>query len=204
MDKFKEVCALSCDDWLDGFSQSYEYEFSDSFNKNMQKLADRMRNDKYHVFTRKAVYALIIAAVILSFATTAFANSSSRKFIIEQFKEHFSYSVSEIDKIGTVESINVGYLPNKFEKVDEYVSEAEILQVYANNNYWLNIDKSSVDFSVNIDISDKEVRIINDTEYLVFTTDSTNGVIWNNGIYIYTVSGNIDKEELVKIALEID
>lgn len=203
MNHFNDACSLSCDDWLSNFSESYDCDFSKTFDKEMQKLADKMRNDKYHKFTRKTMHALIIAAVVLSFATTVFAVPSSRKYIIEKFKDHFSYTVTETDNIDIVKNITVGYIPDGF-KLSYSDSSFGWVQEYKRNNEWFIINKDTIDIEINFDALDTETKIINGTEYLLFITDNTNGVIWNNGSYTYTISGNIDKEELVKIALKTE
>ncbi|MCM1286354.1 MAG: DUF4367 domain-containing protein [Acetobacter sp.] len=204
MNNFNDACTLSCDDWLNDFSDSYDYEFTKSFEKEMNRLIDKMRKDKYHKLTRKSVQTLIIAAIILSFATTAFAIPSSRKYIIKQFKDHFSYSVVEIDDVESVESIIVGYIPEGFKKTYEDESQLGIIYEYKNNKNWFSVSKDKLDTEVNFDSLEKEYIIINDTEYLLFTTDGTNGVIWNNGLYTYSISGNINKNELIKIAVEVE
>lgn len=203
MNNFNDACTLSCDDWLNNFSESYECDFSKTFEKEMQRLVDKMRNDKYHKFTRKTMSALIIAAVVLSFATTAFAIPSSRKYIIEKFTDHFSYAVIEPDNIDTVEDIIVGYIPEGYEKRNEYIFEKEISQEYQRYDEWFIISKNTIDTEINFDALDTESKTIDGTKYLFFVTDSTNGVIWNDSLYVYSVSGKINKEELIKIAIEI-
>lgn len=203
MNNFNDACTLSCDDWLNNFSESYECDFSKTFEKEMQRLVDKMRNDKYHKFTRKTMSALIIAAVVLSFATTAFAIPSSRKYIIEKFTDHFSYAVIEPDNIDTVEDIIVGYIPEGYEKRNEYIFEKEISQEYQRDDEWFIISKNTIDTEINFDALDTESKTIDGTKYLFFMTDSTNGVIWNDSLYVYSVSGKINKEELIKIAIEI-
>lgn len=203
MNNFNDACTLSCDDWLNDFSESYECDFSKTFDKEMQRLVDKMRNDKYHKFTRKTMSALIIAAVILSFATTAFAIPSSRKYIIEKFTDHFSYAVIEPDNIDIVEDIIVGYIPEGYEKRNEYIFEKEISQEYQRDDEWFIISKNTIDTEINFDALDTESKTIDGTKYLFFVTDSTNGVIWNDSLYVYSVSGKINKEELIKIAIEI-
>lgn len=203
MNNFNDACTLSCDDWLNNFSESYECDFSKTFEKEMQRLVDKMRNDKYHKFTRKTMSALIIAAVVLSFATTAFAIPSSRKYIIEKFTDHFSYAVIEPDNIDTVEDIIVGYIPEGYEKRNEYIFEKEISQEYQRDDEWFIISKNTIDTEINFDALDTESKTIDGTKYLFFVTDSTNGVIWNDSLYVYSVSGKINKEELIKIAIEI-
>lgn len=203
MNNFNDACTLSCDDWLNNFSESYECDFSKTFEKEMQRLVDKMRNDKYHKFTRKTMSALIIAAVVLSFATTAFAIPSSRKYIIEKFTDHFSYAVIEPDNIDIVEDIIVGYIPEGYEKRNEYIFEKEISQEYQRDDEWFIISKNTIETEINFDALDTESKTIDGTKYLFFVTDSTNGVIWNDSLYVYSVSGKINKEELIKIAIEI-
>lgn len=204
MNNFNDACTLSCDDWLNNFSESYDYDFSKSFDKEMQKLIDKMRKDKYHKFTRKSMQALIIAAIILSFATTVFAIPSSRKYIIQQFKDHFSYTVSDIDSnINDVDEITIGYISNGF-KLSNMSSTFGIVQEYKHNNEWFTINKDTINTEINFDSLEREIKVINGTEYLLFTTDRTNGVIWNNGLYTYTITGNINEEELIKITLKVE
>lgn len=203
MNNFNDACTLSCDDWLNKFSDSSDCEFSKSFDKQMNRLIDKMRKDKYHKLTRKSVQTLIIAAIILSFATTAFAIPSSRKYIIKQFKDHFSYSVVEIDDVESVESIVVGYIPDGFELINTS-SSFGIVKEYKNHNEWFTINKDEINVETNFDSLERKHKIINGTEYLLFTTDSTNGIIWNNGLYTYTITGNIEKDELINIALEVE
>lgn len=205
MNNFNDACTLSCDDWLNNFSESYDCNFSKSFDIEINKLIDKMRNDKYHKFTKKSMQVLIIAAIILSFATTAFAIPSSRKYIIQQFKDHFSYTVSDIDSnINDINEITIGYVPYGFMINYTDSSELETFKEFRNSNNWFSVSKNTINTEINFDSLEREIKVINGLEYLLFTTDSTNGVIWNNGLYTYTVSGNIAKEELLKIALEIE
>lgn len=204
MNNFNDACTLSCDDWLNKFSDSSDCEFSKSFDKQMNRLIDKMRKDKYHKLTRKSVQTLIIAAIILSFATTAFAIPSSRKYIIKQFKDHFSYSVVEIDDVESVESIIVGYIPDGFKKTYEDESKLGIIYEYKNNENWFSISKDKLDTEINFDNQTIEEIIINGIKYCVYCTESINGIVWNNGLYTYSISGNINKNELIKIAVKVE
>lgn len=205
MNNFNDACSLSCDDWLNNFSELFDYDFSKSFDKEMQKLIDKMRKDKYHKFTRKSMQVLIIAAIILSFATTVFAIPSSRKYIIQQFKDHFSYTVSDKDSnINDINEITIGYVPYGFKINYTDSSELETFKEYRNSNNWFTVNKDTINTEINFDSLEREIKVINGIEYLLFTTDSTNGVIWNNGLYTYTITGDISEEELIKIALEVE
>ncbi len=204
MDKFNDAYELSCDDWVNNFSASYDYEFSKSFDKKMNKLIDKMRSDKYHKLTKKSMQALIIAAIILSLATTVFAIPSSREYALKQFRDHFSYSVAETDDVVYIDSITVGYIPDGFKKSSSNESEVLILYEYENNEKWFTIIKNTINAEINFNSENRIIKNINGIEYILSSNDSTNGVIWNNGLYTYSISGNIDKEELFNIALEVE
>ena len=82
MTNFEKACLMSCEKWVSSFSVKDDFVFSKSFDKRMDILTDKMRNNKYHRMSRKTMRVLIVAAIILSFATTAFAIPSTRKYLI--------------------------------------------------------------------------------------------------------------------------
>ncbi len=41
---------------------------------------------------------------------------------------------------------------------------------------------------------------INNIEFIIAELNNTMVIIWNNGLYTYRISGNIDKELLLRIA----
>lgn len=166
----------------------------------MDLLTDKMRNNRYHKMSRKTVRALIVAAIILSFATTALALPSTRKYIVKQFKDHFLYTVTEIDEVNKIESISVQYTPEGFIKTDEEVSDIGIYNEYCKDELRFVIYKNPIDVSVNYDNNSYEVTEINNVEYVISELNNTIVIIWNNGLYTYRVSGNIDKELLLRIA----
>lgn len=200
MNNFEEACFISCEKWVNSFSDKDDFAFSKSFDKRMDILTDKMRNNRYHKMSRKTVRALIVAAIILSFATTALAIPSTRKYIIKQFKDHFLYTVTEIDEVNKIESISVQYTPEGFIKTDEEVSDIGIYNEYCKDELRFVIYKNPIDVSVNYDNNSYEVTEINNVEYVISELNNTIVIIWNNGLYTYRVSGNIDKELLLRIA----
>lgn len=203
MNNFEEACFISCEKWVSSFSDEDDFAFSKSFDKRMDLLTDKMRNNKYHRMSRKTVRALIVAAIILSFATTALAIPNTRKYIIEQFQDHFSYSVTDVDEIDITEDISIGYVPDGFIKTDEEVSDIGIYNEYCKDELRFIIYKNPIDVSVNYDNNSYEVIEINNVEYIISELNNTIVIIWNNGLYTYRVSGNIDKELLLRIAENI-
>lgn len=207
MDNFNKACLQSCQEWVDSFEYETDYELSKSFEKKVNILFDKMRNDKYHVFTRRAVRTLIIVAIILSFATTVFAIPSTREYIIKKFSNHSTYSVVDSSNFENVEDLNLGYIPNGFEKNNEFTYDYLITVDYKNSEKWFSVDKSALNSEINYDTEDNNAEEIidNNTTYVIHNSNNSSyGVVWNDGKYIYTIDGNISKEEMIKIALNVE
>lgn len=200
MNNFEEACFISCEKWVNSFSDKDDFAFSKSFDKRMDLLTDKMRNNRYHKMSRKTVRALIVAAIILSFATTALAIPNTRKYIIEQFQDHFSYSVTDIDEIDITEDISIGYAPDGFIKTDEDHSDVGIYCEYTNNSEWFSVLKHPIDIAINYDNNNQEIQTINNIDYVIASMNDTQVIVWNNGQYTYRIMGNIDKSTLITIA----
>ncbi len=200
MTNFEKACLMSCEKWVSSFSVKDDFVFSKSFDKRMDILTDKMRNNKYHRMSRKTMRVLIVAAIILSFATTAFAIPSTRKYLITQFKDHFLYTVTDIAEINKTDNIVVEYIPDGFIKTDEDVSDIGIYNEYCKDELRFIIYKNPIDVSVNYDNTSYEVMEINNIEFIIAELNNTMVIIWNNGLYTYRISGNIDKELLLRIA----
>lgn len=205
MNNLGSACQISCDNWVDNFDDSYDYDFSKTFDAKMQKLIDKMRNDKYHRLTRKTITALIVAAIILSIATTVLAVQNTRKHTVKQFSDYFTYGVSDTANANYIKDFTVGYVPSGFEQTECVSSDACFSQNYSSDEYWFTIDKNHIGVELFIDnTGEEEIKCINGIEYLIYHTDSTNGIIWNEGSYLFVISGNISGEEILKIALNIE
>lgn len=210
MSEFEKACMISNEKWvleLTGYFTHFsadEITYSHSFERNMSKLIDKMRNDKYHRFTRKTVRFLVAAAVVAAITFTAFAVEHSRNFIIQQFKTHSVFTVSDNTKSQNVEEFELGYIPEGFEKVGEQRSDNRISYAYFDdfdNDFTVN--KCLVDYNFlidsekNISWKDKENGI---TYYGYELANNNIAYTWNDGKYIYHIEGNIDKNEMLKIA----
>lgn len=200
MNNFEEACFISCEKWVNSFSDKDDFAFSKSFDKRMDILTDKMRNNRYHKMSRKTVRALIVAAIILSFATTALAIPNTRKYIIKQFQDHFSYLVTDISEIDTTEDVSIGYVPDGFIKTDEDHSDVGIYCEYTNNSEWFSVLKHPIDIAINYDNNNQEIQKINNIDYVIASMNDTQVIVWNNGQYTYRIMGNIDKSTLITIA----
>ena len=214
MSEFEKACIISNEKWVLELTEYFtdfsadEITYSHSFERNMSKLIDKMRNDKYHRFTRKTVRFIVAAAVVAAITFTALAVEQSRNFIIEQFKTHSVFSVSDNVKSQNVEDFELGYIPEGFEKVNEIKSDNRISYAYFDD----------FDNEFKIMKYTKEHDIVTDSESGVNCRFTDNGITyygyeqsnnyftinWNDGEYLYHIDGNLDKKELLKIATNIN
>ena len=213
MSEFEKACIISNEKWVLELTEYFtdfsadEITYSHSFERNMSKLIDKMRNDKYHRFTRKTVRFIVAAAVVAAITFTALALEQSRNFIIEQFKTHSVFTVSDNVKSQNVEDFELGYIPEGFEKVGEQKSDNRISYAYFDDfDNEFTINKCSLDYDVSID-SEKNISdsIENDGITYFFYQQANDAVacVWSNVGNLYYIVGDLNKDELLKIAKNV-
>lgn len=204
MSNFQEVCLLSCESWVDSFPDDIpKHKFSKKHKEKMKEIFELDIEIQKHKLSKKTIKILLIAAILLSLATTVFAIPASREFIIQKFSNHSEYNVVNDNDIKKVDSLNVNYIPEGFNKVEDY----EYYRVYKNGDEEFIVDKISISASVGYDTEkyDDEIIDINGIKAIYYRSENNyNGIIFNNGEYIFGVSGNIEKEELVRIAQNVE
>lgn len=181
-----------------------EHQFSKPFEKKMNRLLDKMRNDKYHRLTRRAVRAIIIAAILLALATTAIASPRTREYIVERFSDHSAYAVEE-GYVGEIDDLSVGYIPDGYEQTYNVIDEEHsvITYEYQNNEMHFVVNKTDEIGAMTYDteFDNSETTVIDGIEYIYYSDkDDSNGLVWNYSDYSYFISGNIDKDTMIKIA----
>lgn len=213
MSEFEKACIVSNEKWVLELTEYFtdfsadEITYSHSFERNMSKLIDKMRNDKYHRFTRKTVRFIVAAAVVAAITFTALAVEQSRNFIIEQFKTHSVFTVSDTENSQNVEEFELGYIPEGFEKVNEIKSDNRISYAYCDDfDNKFTVNKCLIDYDFLID-SEKsiswETQENGRTYYGYELANNNTAYTWNDGEYIYHIEGSIDKKELLKIVTNI-
>ncbi|MBE6741882.1 MAG: DUF4367 domain-containing protein [Ruminococcaceae bacterium] len=205
MTNFEAAVELSLNNWVKSLPTEFDLpEPTEEYKKNIAKLFDKMRGDRYHKLTRSAVRAILIAAILLALATAVLAATVGREFIIEKLSDHSIYRVLDTSDIEHVDDIEIGYIPDGFECDTTEETSYSILYVYKKNDNWISIYKAKIDADIDFDTEykNKEQVTITGIEGVYYQDDnlSYSGIVWNDGYYIYKVEGNILKEKLIKIA----
>lgn len=204
MSNFQEVCLLSCESWVDSFPDDIpKHKFSKKHKEKMKEIFELDIEIQKHKLSKKTIKILLIAAILLSLATTVFAIPASREFIIQKFSNHSEYNVVDTENAEKVESLKLNYIPEGFVKTEDY----EHAVMYSNSELSFYVEKFELTSSIGFDTEnyDSESIIINGIDGIYYTSkNNEKGVIFNNGNYIFVVSGNIEEKELVKIAQNVE
>lgn len=203
MSVFEEVCLLSCEQWVDSFPTDIpKHEFSKKHQEKMKTIfkPEQKSNRKP---SKKTIKILLIAAILLlTGAITVSANQTYKEYIITKFFDYSEYKVVDDDNAKKAVSLKLNYIPSGFEKDDDYGYSCS----YKKGNKFFVAEKSELDTTIgyNTEIYDEKTIEINGIKAIYYWGGNNyNGIIFNDGEYIYIISGNIDKEELVKIAQNV-
>lgn len=208
MSNFEEVCLLSCENWIDSFpAEIPKHKFSKKHSEKMKEIFQTEPKEKKHKLSKKTIKFILIAAILLSLAITVFAIPAYREFIIEKFFNHSEYIVVDTSYAKDVTSLNLNYIPTGFERTEEYTSNDFYIETYNNNYQYFYVKKYKLNTNIGYDTekyNSENIRI-NGIEAVYYMPDNElKGIIFNNGEYMYIISGNIDKKELVKIAQNVE
>lgn len=207
------------EDCLKVSSTSYpEYELSKEFQQKMNKLIRQQRKVYYPVIktTGRRIAAAIIAAVMMG-SVTAVAYGPAREAIKEFFMKHFgthdvvetNYVIENIDvnssyyqKIRIEEEYKID-VPDGFELEEYYSDDCSINCRYSNGKEFIDFDQYPAGiYSASIDNERSKSYNYTDDEgnkYLVYEWNKSRLFIWNNGEYVFEISSNLDKNDMVDL-----
>ena len=204
MTNFEAAVELSLNNWVASFPTEFDLpKPTQEYEKGIAKLFDKMRGDRYHRFTKNTARIILIAAILLAIATVTLAATVGREFIVQKFSDFSTYSVINNSDVEKVYDIEIGYMPEGFELEKNYITDNYKACGYSNDTKWINIYKTKIDSKIEFDTEykNKDSVIINGYDGVYYSDASDfNGIVWNNGYFIYRIQGNISKDELIKIA----
>lgn len=206
MSNFTKACALSQEAWLDSLPTEFDdYTYSKKYNKEINTLINKMRNDKYHRFTKRTTRLLIVAAVIVSLAVTVIALPNSRSFIVKKFSGYGVMYNNTYD-LNSIENTSVGYIPDGFEYTGNSTDRDTNIKTYLNGRQYINIGKYGLSYSINYD--SEYIKAYNiKRNNIVYRVSKNSGneimVTWKYRGFTYLINGNISEEEALKIAYTV-
>jgi len=191
------------------------YTFSDEHNRKMKKLfaADKRRETVVVIFKWSKVVAIAVCVSVTLMFGTLLTSAEFREAVgnvIITWFDKFTKFQSQ-DSQFTEREWLLEYLPEGFSLHDSYrVGDIKGVEYNNSNGVTIEFSYSPSDFSTSVDNEDREYEILleNNIYYHVFETtindNKSNIIIWDMEEYRFTVMGNCDIEELLKIAFSVN
>lgn len=184
-----------------------DHRFSPQFERKMKRLAGGGASKK---LTVRRLFICVTAALIAA-ALAASSVSAVRDFFKKFFTETFSThtAVQSADTAEAPETIEAVYtidVPDGFETEDAFMSDIFCNTVYRNkeNNEYIIFNqniRSAFDIYVNTENQTMEYVEINGCDGFIVDIGIDEAYIsWDNGEYVFEISGNIGKSELIIIS----
>lgn len=194
--------------------QMPDHKFSRKFERKMKRLIRYGCNEPthYHKITVKRLFVCItvalVAAVVMAFSVGA-VRDFFKNFFMEVFGTHtmvqtFSDNINAPTSIEDVYTIEV---PNGFDIVykDEIFEWSTfICYEYSKDNYYIFFTQYlKSEYNVNINTENRPLNYIEingNDGYIVDLGNNEYYISWDNGDYIFDITGNIGKNALIDIA----
>lgn len=221
--ELKKLVPLYCDELNSLDLSLYEnYEFSKDYLNKKEKLIKNQSRIYYPLIktTGRRIASAIIAAAIMGTTTVAAyapARNAVRNFFLRIFNDHTVVSVqhdskdigNHKSKIEKQYSITVleGFVLDESESVStssniglryysENKSESIYFDQYTADSYSSYYDNERGHFKFS---SDKFGN-----EFMIYTNDDFINILWDNGEYIFSLSGEISESEIMDIYYSVE
>lgn len=202
--------------WMEGYDTENglaKPHYSRSFRKALKEIR-AVQTYNHPVVIKRAVAAILVAAMLFAAAVTANAELRARFFrwLIETFPAFSQFSVvgsPEADELSfdTLKNIKIGYIPDGFVLTDVFEADPMIVYSYQNadgNTISINADLSTGS-PISFDTEGAEIHqiVLSDQTAYRWEKGNTCFLIWQKDGFSLNLVGEISYEEAVKIAKKI-
>ncbi len=194
--------------------QASEHTFSPEFERKMQKLISRREKPYYMLINTvgKRAACIILAVIIISTMTVVNVDAlrnAFRDFFVNIF-EKFSI-VQSADNDNTSETIEdiyeITYDLSGFTKEVWVDTDLDRRTRYIKDGYYIGFSqavKSFFDERINTEDAVISTITVNGHEAMYYCDNHDyDTIIWDNGDYIFILSANVGKDELIEIAKSV-
>ncbi len=199
------------DEFIDSVNFDVNAEFSEKFERKMDKLI-RRRNKPYFnlICTGGRLAACIVAAIIILSASSLSVEAvreAVNDFFLSIFGDHTAVSVNnatEKDYPATIkEEYAISNLPDGFELSDYNRDSGTIFAAYFNGDKYIFFEQFVHDsYSGYFDNEHSELEYYTDEsgqEYLIQSTNHDFCIMWDNGRYILQIKSNMNKDDVLEL-----
>ena len=187
------------------------YEFSDRYIKRKEELTAKISPPKIkcrHSIKRKVIIALIAAALIGTITVAAYG--PARRLFMNIFFDHTEITPAEDNSAvdmhkATIEKKYSITVPDGFVLDEDSIVDTDtiVIHKYVNNDKTL-IFNQEVKSAFKVSVDNEQSMLATKTdkygnEYLIYNYNGSITIIWDNGEYIFELSGQISEAEIMKM-----
>ena len=192
-----------------------EVEFSKEHVANMKKIFKVYRQKLFYkkmvaVTKRVAIFFIIISVVgAISIMSVEAWRIKILNFFIEVKDNHSDIHLREEmsdNNSYKVADITFEYIPDGFTVENTNNTKNNLFIQFTNeNNLYFSLNINDVDVNLSIDTENANFKkiFLNRVEALLSEKDTIKILVWHNDKYMFTLIGNIETSELIKIAENI-
>ena len=169
--------------------------------ENIRRILERSPRRKTKAGVIKILIAAAIIMLLLIGAALAYTAVEYKIYDYGPFSDIWSGIIPKwIDK-----PVEVGYIPEGFELIEEKSDKVFSYKVFKKYEIYLTIQKDCVDaVMINTEFRAAHSEIIDGTEYVLYGEEKHGkGIFWANGNYNYSIAANLKDDELLKIAQSV-
>ncbi len=189
-----------------------DHVFSEEFERKMRKLIYGSKLHTVHRNTKRRIFTYIMVAIVAAVITACSVEPFReffKKFFMEVFGTHTTVQTfsDNLNAPTSIEDVYMIDVPNGFDTV--YEDEIFVWSVCAHYEYQKDTDyiffnqyiKSKYDVNVNTEDRPLDYIEINRSDgYIVDLGNNEYYISWDNGYYIFDITGNIGKNALIETA----
>lgn len=185
--------------------------YSKNFIKKLKKYNIKQNNNIYFSIAKKA--AILILIFIMSLSTVLVFNTEARtklfNWIIEKFPKYSIFTSRNVNEDnGPVDlvSFKIKYIPNGYELSEIHEGHNALIYNYlSGNNQVLTIKLSVIGSKSYYDTENADIEdfFFKASQAYIWQTDSRTHLLWNQNSVDFHIIGNLNKDEIIKIAENI-
>ena len=212
-ENLKQAFLIDITEEFSNIPDDLPFEPSEAFKRKMENLIKRSRKPYYKYTATGLRRAVCVIAAILILMLSSLSVGAVRDAIKEFFITHFSdHAIIEhknhienqiVDSENKINNeYELGYIPKGFELAESISENGFVNKVYIKEEYYIMFTQTPAEeYSPNVDNeqSTMDYETYDGREYLVHQTGIDYTFIWDNERYVFDVSANIDKNEIIKM-----
>lgn len=218
----EEAAKISIEELIEDYPNLNElegqYEFSSKHSKKMNKLFKKAKKleiegeiDAWHKFRKFSFNAAAVICMLFTvFTLVAFTVPEIRvaitNYFVEKNEEHIVINTESNTNNNEMTDGTPKYIPEGFEIISIIKTDIMIDAVYQNNdNDFIYYTRNAGETMLTIDNENNDFNEINISEYPGYISEKHNEitVVFHDGEYTYHIVSNIDREEIIKIAVSL-